>query len=99
MTTQRENYQQWPINPPARRQPAKYQPTPGKVDGTTTNQSDYIKFPLPEHYVRPVRPYVKSDGKMDGISTQVADYTRKEVTGVPQRRKPTVAQPRGAEDR
>ena len=100
VTTQRANYQPHPnVQPPKRRQQAKWQSTSGAFSGESTTKSDYVEFELPTHYVRQAPPYVKTEAKLEGVSTQAEDYKRWEVTQIPTRRKTTAAPSSSQEDR
>jgi hypothetical protein len=87
-TTQKLDYQQWPItNGPQRRyQQQVAVNSSGTFDGTTTNKRDYLAFPLPPKFKIKPAEYIRSDAKTLKESVQAEDYKAWKITEIPRRR-------------
>jgi hypothetical protein len=86
-TTQKLDYQVWPIT----KAPHRYNPqvaitSSGAFDGTTTNKRDYLAFQLPPKFKAKTAEYIRSDAKTLKESVQAEDYKPWKITVIPQRR-------------
>lgn len=96
VTSNRNDYQSWPVVHNPRHQQPKYQATTGTFMGTTTSQDSYSTKALPEHYVHHQAPYAKGTDKLDCSTTQGDSYQKWNVIAEPQRRN-TQAPKKGAQ--
>ena len=86
-TTQKLDYQVWPIT----KAPHRYNPqvaitSSGAFNGTTTNKRDYLAFPLPPKFKAKTAEYIRSDANTLQESVQAEDYKPWKITVIPQRR-------------